>query len=370
MASKALMTLPRTTDPKSDRRKSRFALLDGLRGAAAIAVMVFHYEQAQPTSWFTASHGFLAVDFFFLLSGFVICHAYEAKLERGLPFRRFFLMRVIRLYPLLIIGVLTSFVMRALLEHAHGHPALDRGQWPTLFLSLLGLPDFSQPPGSEFLLLPPRWSLFYELAVNLAYAACINFLSNRIVVLLIAVSGAALLWFACQFGVDHLTMPVCTARTTFSFLFGVLICRLQRTGKLPAVSVPAWLIAIVIALALSVPKWPTWNLPLSIVCIYIIFPFSVIATCQRPISGIQARISEILGDLSYPLYVLHYPAVFLFAFIYARMNLPDAVQVLLSVTILLGACAVILRLYDEPVREFLSRRLLLRAAAEPLETAP
>jgi len=364
------MTFLQIDVSKTDRRRSRFVVLDGLRGIAAIMVMIFHYEQNEPTTWFTASHGYLAVDFFFLLSGFVICHAYETKLQQGLSFRRFFVTRVIRLYPLLVVGVIASFVLRAMLAHVRGHVALDAGQWPTLFLSLLGLPDISQPSGSEFLLLPPRWSLFYEMAVNLLYAALLPMLSNRVVKALVVVSGVALLWFTIQVGVDHLTVPVCTSRTTFSFFVGVLICRWQRTGKLPVVALPVWLTALAIVVALSVPKWPAWKLPLSLACIFVLFPLVVTAACQQSISGTKARISELLGDLSYPVYVMHYPAVFLFAYIYARTPIPHPAQMLITIPVILVVCQMILRFYDEPVREYLSRRLLHRSAKERLESAP
>src|ERR1700744_3037299 len=85
--------------------KQHFEILDGLRGVAALAVVTFHFME---WVYFDYSknfigHGFLAVDFFFCLSGFVIGYAYDDRIGK-MGILEFFKSRLIRLHPLVIIG--------------------------------------------------------------------------------------------------------------------------------------------------------------------------------------------------------------------------------------------------------------------------
>src|ERR1700712_1409072 len=87
----------------SDMGLRRYHTLDALRGLAAIAVVGFHISQVklEPV---LVPYGYLAVDFFFVLSGAVVAHAYEKQLRAGLSWQAFFVKRVIRLYPLALLG--------------------------------------------------------------------------------------------------------------------------------------------------------------------------------------------------------------------------------------------------------------------------
>lgn len=84
--------------------KGRFVFLDELRGLAALSVVLLHASQI--FSFRLNSHPSLAVDFFFCLSGFVLANGYEQELKSGaLGSRAFFLKRVVRLYPMIVVGV-------------------------------------------------------------------------------------------------------------------------------------------------------------------------------------------------------------------------------------------------------------------------
>lgn len=92
-------------NPNLLKTKQHFEILDGLRGIAAVAVVIFHFmEFAVPDySKSFIAHAYLAVDFFFCLSGFVIAYAYDNKVQK-LGALQFLKLRLIRLHPLVIIG--------------------------------------------------------------------------------------------------------------------------------------------------------------------------------------------------------------------------------------------------------------------------
>ena len=89
--------------------KAHYDLLDGLRGVAALMVIWYHifegYAFASDTMITTFNHGYLAVDFFFILSGFVIGYAYDDRWGKSLTMKDFFKRRLIRLHPMVIMGV-------------------------------------------------------------------------------------------------------------------------------------------------------------------------------------------------------------------------------------------------------------------------
>jgi peptidoglycan/LPS O-acetylase OafA/YrhL len=88
--------------------KSHYVILDGLRGVAALMVVVFHLFEAHaggdPQKQII-NHGYLAVDFFFLLSGFVVAYAYDDRWG-GMSVGRSYKRRLVRLQPMIIIGTL------------------------------------------------------------------------------------------------------------------------------------------------------------------------------------------------------------------------------------------------------------------------
>ena len=88
------------------RSKQRYEILDGLRGVAAIIVIIFHffelYSFGNPAKQIV-NHGYLAVDFFYVLSGFVIGYAYDDRWDR-MSYWDFYKRRLIRLHPMVIIS--------------------------------------------------------------------------------------------------------------------------------------------------------------------------------------------------------------------------------------------------------------------------
>ena len=159
-----------------------FDVLNGLRGVAAIAVVNMHMS-----AYFGIVHSANvapAVDFFFVLSGFVISYAYEGKLASGLFWNRFFVARIIRLYPLYLIGLILGGLVVWFLEH----PVNPARFFSTLGLNLFMLPYPLAMDANTTPLFPinfPAWSLFVELVANLVYAALAPRLSNRLLAVIV-----------------------------------------------------------------------------------------------------------------------------------------------------------------------------------------
>src|SRR6187402_3617673 len=99
------------TTTKNLKTKQHFEILDGLRGVAAIAVVTFHFMEWAISDYSKnfIGHGFLAVDFFFCLSGFVIAYAYDDRMKQLKP-GPFLIRRLIRLHPLVVIGSVLGLI--------------------------------------------------------------------------------------------------------------------------------------------------------------------------------------------------------------------------------------------------------------------
>ncbi len=331
----------------------RFFVLDGLRGVAAVAVMLFHFFPAMPGGLF--GRGYLAVDFFFLLSGFVIAYNYDRKFEHGLSVRRFALIRAIRLYPLPVAAVGAA----ALLQLGYPHPTLPTERFTyTMVMNLLLLPNTLTGTADRFPFDPPSWSLFYELLVNVAYAIVIPVLGRRVLMGLTVVLGLALMFATVRCGsvnLLYLNVALGLLRTAFSFSFGVLLAR----SGVPTGPVPAWALYALLLLAIGAPRWLAPGPLYELAAITVIFPLIVRlgAGKGRPRG---AAVEQELGELSYPVYVLHMPllsyvGVGVGHFVHDARAIPVA-----ATLVVLVAAAVSWRYYDRPVRVWLSRKLLAR----------
>jgi peptidoglycan/LPS O-acetylase OafA/YrhL len=343
--------------------KQHFAVLDGLRGVAAFYVAFHHLN--------SYSHGYLAVDFFFMLSGFVIAFSYEDQLLHGtMSFAQFLARRFIRLYPLIALGTVAGFLayyVRTLMLHDHSVHLID-------FLAIAGsgllmLPTLNAVPvGEQNALFPfnsPEWSLFIEILANMAYAAALRFLSMRVLVGLLSVFIAAAALVALQqdtygAGFDYTDFSFGFLRTAAPITIGVIIYRLYQSGTLPRWSLhPAFLAALFVAL-MAVPKLSGQaEVYYALVCTFVLFPTIVVLGINMKPSGGILKVCRIGGDLSYPLYMMHGPIEQVMRGV-SKFFSPDALNWRFFVPVLalclIGAYGT-LKLYDEPVRAYLTNAL-------------
>ncbi|MBL8558670.1 MAG: acyltransferase [Hyphomonadaceae bacterium] len=348
--------------------RERFALLDGMRGLAALAVITDHV----PSTLFTTllPGRYLAVDFFFVLSGFVLAHVYSRRLTAGLSLLAFMRVRVVRLYPLYLLGAATGAVLMALhIVRGWNDASLAQLATSTLF-ALFMLP--CPPPASLWENAPyplngPSWSLFFELFINLIFALVAPRLTPRLC-LMIAGIGAILL-VPTAFGFGQLDGGFAWSnfvagfpRVTFSFFAGVFLYQTRSHWRLPAL--PAWAGYLALAAVFMVPATGVWRSLYDLVAVLILFPALVALCSGSDVRGAVAKVSSVAGTLSYGVYILHVPLWGWLQLVLGRLHLdlPGGLDVVLTAGAALAIAAVLHKIYDTPVRRWLSLRQTPRAA--------
>jgi peptidoglycan/LPS O-acetylase OafA/YrhL len=345
-----------------EHKPRHFATLDGMRGVAAIAVAFMHAPEL--TSPLFAHSAFLAVDLFFMLSGFVIVHAYDPRFAAGMSLGEFFRLRIIRLYPLFAVGVALGIAITAgglLLLGRTNNWTWGEILWSAPF-SLAMLPT----PGAEYLY-PPNpvgWSLFFEILINLAYAVFWRPLrETRVLVACIVVSGLAVLGLTiyggrAEMGGSWSTAFGGAARASFGFLTGVLLHRIFQSGwRLGPVS--PW-IALAVGLAVyALPRGP-WSLATDLASIFLVFPLLVLAGAQSEPGPRWVGLFSFLGVTSYAVYAINKPlAVAAFAVIEKVAHIPlKSVSPWSGLVYMAGVLLLawlLDRYFDGPTRKALSR---------------
>ncbi len=388
------MSIERFSSASFADTKPHYNILDGLRGAAALMVVWYHvfegFAFAEGMNGVEGgglinvfNHGYLAVDFFFMLSGFVISYAYDDRWNR-MSLSDFFKRRLVRLHPMIIMGALiglTTFLLQGGVKW-DGSITPATGVVLAFLLTCCFIPAIPgalhevRGNGEMFPLNGPSWSLFFEYIGNICYALFIRRLSTKALSWLVVALGVVYIWFSVgnvsgyeSVGVgwtlgDSVNIFGGFLRMMFPFSLGMLLARNFKPVKIRGIF---W-IAIVVLLGLfSVPFFPSVdgicvNGIYEMCCIMIAFPALVWLGASGVTSDkASTGICKFLGDISYPLYIVHYPIMYLF---YAWLiknslyTLADTWQVVAGVYGLNVVLAyTTLKLYDEPVRCWLTSKL-------------
>ena len=368
------------------RTKSHYEILDGLRGVAAIMVVMFHtFEAYADSNRFKQiiNHGYLAVDFFFLLSGFVIAYAYDDRWTR-MSLGNFFKRRLIRLQPMIVLGS----VVGAALFYFQSGPVFPlvavTPVWKMLLVMLVGftllplLPSMDIRGWQEMHPLDgPAWSLFFEYLANIGYALGLRKLSKRALGVFVLLSGLFLVHYLLFGGrgdviggwsVDSKQLHIGFARMLYPFFAGLLLMRL---GKRVHIRHVFPVCSVLLILSFSLPRFggPShlWvNGLYESFCIVLLFPLIVaIGAGDRVTSPATTRACKLLGGLSYPLYITHYPLIYVYTAWVIQKKVPALYGAFAGALLLVTAVTLAyasLKLYDEPVRRWLEQRFLPRAA--------
>ena len=364
--------------------KPHYDLLDGLRGVAALMVIFYHVFEAFATSPIDQrfNHGYLAVDFFFILSGFVIGYAYDDR-WKTMTTKDFIKRRLIRLHPMVVLGAVLgviAFYIQGCEKWDGTHVSISMVMLALLInLFLIPAVPGSGPEirgnGEMYPLNGPSWSLFFEYIGNIMYALFIRRMSTKALTALVVLAGIGLASFAIfNFsGAGHLgvgwTMEEYNLiggflRVLFSFSIGLLM---SRVFKPIPVKGAFWICSLAIVVLLSMPYVGNgetlWmNGIYDSVCAILIFPMLVyLGASGKTTDKHSARICKFLGDISYPLYMVHYPLIYLYFGWVKKENLtfaeawPEALALVIGSIVL---AYISLKLYDEPVRRYLTKRFL------------
>lgn len=372
--------------------RPRYDILDGLRGVAALMVLLYHvFNDAKsflvwPTPVYEFYHGFLGVDFFFILSGFVMGYAYDESLTpspssgRGgtLTFWGFVKRRLIRLHPMVVMGVLLgliAFLIQGCTKWDGTEVSLQAVMWATL----LGLFLIPSPLGMDirgnteaFPLNGPHWSLFFEYIGSLLYGILLHRLSTKwlrvwVACSIFSIAAYALLQedggVAYGWSSEPMNFLGGALRMLYAYPMGLLMARMFRQRKPEPLQGPVFLFcsfALVVLLGLPLFGGKESETIYQLVCLFSFFPGIIWIGARGMVQGRQQRAVSFLGRLSYPLYATHFPLVYLYIAMVARDGAPYQGYThpwLLAIVTLVASvllATLFLLFYDEPLRGRLS----------------
>ncbi|WP_459871727.1 acyltransferase family protein [Endothiovibrio diazotrophicus] len=353
----------------------RYAYLDGIRGVAALFVVMRHTTDL----WeFVVYRTYLAVDIFFILSGFVIANAYGRKMAEGtLSFKGFVLVRLVRLYPVYFISLCFAIPLYLYGLAEQGTPMATPEAMTLIALSLLILPGVAIPEGLLFPINGPYWSLFYELLANFLYAATRRWLTRKVLLSVIVVCGLLLAAAAVYQGnMDYgfIYAPrgffAGLVRASYGIFFGIFLhAQMGRWNIRPR----PWLAIALICGVFLIPEMGGLDPLIDTLAIWFVFPACVVLAASTTID-LDSKVTRtmlFLGSASYPVYVLHEPLgqlVLIATDGYAATFAPYSGWIFL---ILLAPLASLLeRRVDEPARKWFARTFLKKGPSVSADGPP
>ncbi len=357
---------------------NRYALLDGIRGIAALFVVIRHTGEY----WhFDVFRSYLAVDVFYILSGFVIAAAYESKMASGsMGFKQFALVRLIRLYPVYLLSVIVStprFFAKLIVDHHHHLDFATLMQACLAVVAGLFFIPFHMPGDATlFPVNPVYWTLFFELLVNAIFAATRRMLTEQVLRWVIIVSGVLLaiqvhahgnlnigFLFSLRSVAEGLT------RATFGIFFGLLLYRhkdIFTPFSFHAARFSYWAIMVMMLILMS-PATGSFDWLIDMLSVTLVFPVIVLLAAQNHHSRLL-WLMLMLGSASYPIYVLHVPIAGTVAFACRALFGQGVDQFAPLSGIVLASTLVTISIwiekyYDIPFRKWLSQRILASGKA-------
>ncbi|GAA3752330.1 acyltransferase family protein [Terriglobus aquaticus] len=348
------------------KTKQHFLALDGLRGVAALAVVVFHFMEMAIYNYnvLWIGHGWLAVDFFFCLSGFVIGYAYDDRI-RQMGLKKFLEVRLIRLHPMVVFGSVLGLLTLLWDPNRTSALAYSAGKVATMFVTsvlLIPYPVMHERGYSLFSLNSPAWSLFWEYVANVVYGIVLFRLRRSW--LIVATVAAAIVLCGVGHNAGNLwagfngkTFWTGGARVSFSFLAGLLV---YRSRWIVRSRLGFGSLSVLLVLAFVMPyATGGWLREAAVILVY--FPLLVALGAGATLGPRAEKLCKFAGNISYPLYMTHYAVIWSFGDFYSSHK-PDAAHlaaIVVAGTLLLTAFAyLVMVLYDKPVRAYLRSKFV------------
>jgi peptidoglycan/LPS O-acetylase OafA/YrhL len=367
------LTLSGNKYDSQDLAGHRFVTLDGMRGVAAICVMFFHYLLS--TSYHVFEHATYAVDLFFVISGIVLTHSYGSKISNGMTFSQFMKIRIIRLYPFIMIGSIlgtSTFILYASWSTIRKFGLLDYVFSIVSGITILPYPNHRAVPavGDGTLGAPlfptniPEWSLFFELLASIALFFVIRkrITSQYVVGFAFIMLVCALLHYrTLNLGWGMSTMPGGFPRTAFAFFSGVMLYQLFVCLKDIKVAVHPWIILGVTMMLFALPS--ARNMHMRVILWPILCGVGIscliFGTLSNDHNSKTRRVFVWLGRISYGIYAIHWPLYHIIVVILNRtpwaLVIRDAPLVLACVvaTLVILVAHLLTSIIDEPLRRWL-----------------
>jgi peptidoglycan/LPS O-acetylase OafA/YrhL len=372
--------------------KPHYEILDGLRGVAAIVVVLFHIMETYSAgpAYQIINHGYLAVDFFFVLSGFVIGYAYDDRWDR-MTMWSFFKRRLIRLQPMMIMGTVVGACLYGFGQCETFNLIGNIPGWKVLLAFVMGL--LMIPCGMNMDIRGwgetnsfngPNWSLTWEYFANIIYALILRHLPKVAIFILTLIAGFCTLDLCLNWNVFGLLTEardpqiytviggwsltaeqvyIAITRLSYPFLCGLLI---SRVGKFIEVKGGFWWCSLILVVLLSLPcvggEGSILNGAYNAISILVLFPLVVVMGAGSAIKGERsARVCDFLGQLSYPLYITHYPLMYMqMSWAWSHPEAPVYMHVMVGIGVFVLSLALAygcLKIYDIPVRKWLIEKL-------------
>nr|WP_321409931.1 acyltransferase [uncultured Carboxylicivirga sp.] len=351
------------------KTKQHFEILDGLRGIAAIAVVIFHFMEFIYPDYHDnfIAHGYLAVDFFFCLSGFVIAYAYDNRVQK-IGALSFLKLRLIRLHPMVALGAILGLCTFVFDPFSNLYNQYGDGNAILMFLSALLMVPYAvvhERYFNIFHLNPPTWSLFWEYLANIFYVFLLFKLKNKIMWLLAVIAAIILVFTSFHFkniavGWGGENFWGGGARIFYSFIAGMLVYRLKWIIKS---NIGFIALSIILLLLFMIPFSDQVNWYLDSILVILIFPVLVAIGAGAKLSSRYNKSCKFFGDISYPLYIIHYPFLWLFlSYIETLHPSKQQMNIIMPIaTVFLIALAYFIMKYvDTPLRKTLKNKVELK----------
>jgi peptidoglycan/LPS O-acetylase OafA/YrhL len=357
--------------------KEHFNLLDGLRGVAAVSVVIFHFMELIRPDYKDSfiAHAYLAVDFFFCLSGFVIAYAYDSRIK-AIGLLTFLKLRFFRLHPMVIIGSVIGLTGFLLDPFSNLYQKYLNNLLTIFAASCLMIPYPIVPERyfNLFHLNPPSWSLFWEYIANIFYGLFLFKISYKFLWTLVIIAAAAVCYEAGKSGTlgvgwggDNIRGG--GIRVFYSFLVGILV---YRSKWIVRTDITFPIISVLLLAVFFIPYISELNPFLEPAIVIFYFPFLIAVGAgsrssktkspQEPERSTPAeigkwdRLCNFSGEISYPLYMVHYPFIWIFMS-YVESKKPSlnemVVVMLLGTLLIIGFAYIVLACIDKPIRRWL-----------------
>lgn len=344
------------------KSKKHFLILDGLRGVAAMVIVLFHFMEwvYVPKDNF-AGHGFLAVDFFFCLSGFVIGYAYDDRLPK-MGLKQFFISRLIRLQPMVIFGSVIGLI--AFMVDPFATYQFTYSYWKIILLFLgsmflIPMPWMEERSFNNFGLNAPAWSLFWEYVANIVYALVLVKLPRKLLFFILVPAAFGLLYI-CHIEGNLLggwageNFWQGGVRIAYSFSAGLII---YRFNLIINNRIGFWGLAFLLLMALLSPHLFEHDFLEPIMVIFY-FPLLVSLGAGSTLGTRTESVCKWSGDISYPLYMSHYAFIWIFGnyFLAYEPDKTTLTWVIVGGSLFLITFGwIVTKYYDIPIRKYLSK---------------